>query len=197
MPGAGWCSWQRYRCAIACNDSTSTDCFNERLIRDTADAMASSGLAKAGYEYVACDTRHPGFDTACNAMRGAKAVSCCQAQCWHDPRCDAINVDEADGHCIKRACGTANISHPDTTQPHFDSYHLAEAPAKGNAVAPGFTFKLTDAGFNFNTRVSVRELFSDEELGIHVGEFATAEAIPLHGTQLLTYAPLYPPHAEL
>ena len=57
--GAGWCSWQRYRCAIACNDSTSTDCFNERLIRDTADAMASSGLAKAGYEYVACETRHP------------------------------------------------------------------------------------------------------------------------------------------
>ena len=150
------------------------------------------------YSDAACE-HLGGFDTACNAMRGAKAVSCCQAQCWHDPRCDAINVDEADGHCVKRACGTANISHPDTTQPHFDSYHLAEAPAKGNAVAPGFTFKLTDAGFNFNTRVSVRELFSGEELGIHVGEFATAEAIPLHGTQLLrlTYAPLYPPHAEL
>lgn len=54
-PPLGWCSWQRYRCAISCNDSTSTDCFNERLIRDTADAMVSSGLAKAGYEYVALD----------------------------------------------------------------------------------------------------------------------------------------------
>ena len=53
-PPLGWCSWQRYRCAISCNDSTSTDCFNERLIKDTADAMAASGLAKAGYEYVAC-----------------------------------------------------------------------------------------------------------------------------------------------
>ena len=62
--------------------------------------------------------------------------------------------------CVLRACGTANICHPDTTQPHFDSYHLAEAPAKANAVAPGFTFKLTDAGFNFNTRVSVRELMA-------------------------------------
>ena len=55
LPPLGWCSWQRYRCAISCNDSTSTDCFNERLIKDTADAMVSSGLAKAGYEYVALD----------------------------------------------------------------------------------------------------------------------------------------------
>ena len=54
-PPLGWCSWQRYRCAIACNDSTSTDCFNERLIRDTADAMAASPLKAAGYEYVALD----------------------------------------------------------------------------------------------------------------------------------------------
>jgi hypothetical protein len=28
-PPLGWCSWQRYRCAIACNDSTSINCFNE------------------------------------------------------------------------------------------------------------------------------------------------------------------------
>lgn len=55
LPPLGWCSWQRYRCAIACNDSTSKDCFNERLIRDTADAMAASPLKAAGYEYVALD----------------------------------------------------------------------------------------------------------------------------------------------
>ena len=42
-PPLGWCSWQRYRCEIACNDSTSRDCFNERLIRDTADAMVELG----------------------------------------------------------------------------------------------------------------------------------------------------------
>jgi alpha-galactosidase len=54
-PPLGWCSWQRYRCAIACNDSTSKDCFNERLIRDTADAMAAGPLKAAGYEYVALD----------------------------------------------------------------------------------------------------------------------------------------------
>ena len=24
-PPRGWCSWQRYRCHIACNDSTSTE----------------------------------------------------------------------------------------------------------------------------------------------------------------------------
>ena len=47
-PPLGWCSWQRYRCAIACNDSTSKDCFNEGLIRATADAMAASPLKAAG-----------------------------------------------------------------------------------------------------------------------------------------------------
>lgn len=47
-PPLGWCSWQRYRCAISCNDSTSLNCFNERLIKDTADAMAESPLKAAG-----------------------------------------------------------------------------------------------------------------------------------------------------
>ena len=54
-PPMGWCSWQRYRCVIACNDSTSKDCFNERLIKDTADAMAADGYLAAGYEYLALD----------------------------------------------------------------------------------------------------------------------------------------------
>jgi hypothetical protein len=54
-PPRGWCSWQRYRCHIACDDATSPECFNERLIRDTADAMAAGGYVSAGYEYVALD----------------------------------------------------------------------------------------------------------------------------------------------
>ena len=54
-PPLGWCSWQRYRCEIACNDSTSLDCFNERLIKDTADAMVDLGYKALGYEYVALD----------------------------------------------------------------------------------------------------------------------------------------------
>ncbi len=37
-PVLGWLSWQRYRCDIACNDATSPNCFNEKLIKDTADA---------------------------------------------------------------------------------------------------------------------------------------------------------------
>jgi alpha-galactosidase len=51
-PPMSWLSWQRYRCAIGCNDSTSKDCFNERLIRETADALVSEGYKDAGYEYV-------------------------------------------------------------------------------------------------------------------------------------------------
>jgi|EP01046_Picozoa_sp_COSAG06_P060703 hypothetical protein len=54
-PPRGWCSWQRYRCHIACNDSTSAECFNERLIKETADAMATGGYKDAGWEYVALE----------------------------------------------------------------------------------------------------------------------------------------------
>jgi hypothetical protein len=54
-PPRGWCSWQRYRCHIACNDSTSAECINERLIKDTADAMVAGGYKDAGYEYVALE----------------------------------------------------------------------------------------------------------------------------------------------
>ena len=54
-PPRGWCSWQRYRCHIACDDAVSRECFNERLIRDTVDAMVVGGYVKAGYEYIALD----------------------------------------------------------------------------------------------------------------------------------------------
>jgi hypothetical protein len=54
-PPMGWLSWQRYRCAIGCNNATGADCFNEKLIRDTADAMVSLGYKDAGYEYVCLD----------------------------------------------------------------------------------------------------------------------------------------------
>jgi alpha-galactosidase len=50
-----WLSWQRYRCATKCNDATSADCFNEKLIRDTADALVSEGYKDVGYEYVCLD----------------------------------------------------------------------------------------------------------------------------------------------
>ncbi|AXB48424.1 alpha-galactosidase [Amycolatopsis albispora] len=40
----GWNSWNTFGCDI-----------NEQLIRDTADAMVSSGMAAAGYEYVVID----------------------------------------------------------------------------------------------------------------------------------------------
>lgn len=54
-PPMGWCSWERYRCHISCNNSVDADCFNERLIIDTADAMVELGYKDAGYTYVALD----------------------------------------------------------------------------------------------------------------------------------------------
>ncbi|KAI4329783.1 hypothetical protein MLD38_028129 [Melastoma candidum] len=43
-PQMGWNSWNHFNCHI-----------NEQLIRETADAMVSSGLASLGYEYINLD----------------------------------------------------------------------------------------------------------------------------------------------
>ncbi|MES1191708.1 MAG: glycoside hydrolase family 27 protein [Steroidobacter sp.] len=43
-PQMGWNSWNKFGCEI-----------NEQLIKETADAMASSGLKDAGYEYLNID----------------------------------------------------------------------------------------------------------------------------------------------
>ena len=44
VPPMGWNSWNKFGCNI-----------NEQLIRETADAMVSSGLKDAGYEYLNID----------------------------------------------------------------------------------------------------------------------------------------------
>jgi len=44
MPPMGWSSWNAFQCNIS-----------SQLIRDTADAMVSSGMRDAGYEYVNID----------------------------------------------------------------------------------------------------------------------------------------------
>ncbi|KAJ0094652.1 hypothetical protein Patl1_14945 [Pistacia atlantica] len=43
-PPMGWNSWNHFHCQI-----------NEKIIRETADALVSSGLAKLGYQYVNID----------------------------------------------------------------------------------------------------------------------------------------------
>lgn len=43
-PPMGWNSWNKFACHV-----------NEKLIRETADAMVSSGMKAAGYEYVNID----------------------------------------------------------------------------------------------------------------------------------------------
>jgi alpha-galactosidase len=50
-PPMGWNSWNKFACDI-----------NERVVRDTADAMVASGMRDAGYKYVVID------------------------DCWHGPR---------------------------------------------------------------------------------------------------------------
>ncbi len=44
-PPMGWNSWNKFACAD----------LNEKVIRDVADIMASSGMKKVGYEYVIVD----------------------------------------------------------------------------------------------------------------------------------------------
>lgn len=43
-PPMGWNSWNKFACNV-----------NERVVRDTADAMASNGMKDAGYEFVVID----------------------------------------------------------------------------------------------------------------------------------------------
>ncbi len=43
-PQLGWNSWNNFGCNV-----------NEQLIRETADAMVSSGMKDAGYQYVNID----------------------------------------------------------------------------------------------------------------------------------------------
>lgn len=43
-PPMGWNSWNKFECKI-----------NETIIREVADAMASNGMKKAGYEYIIID----------------------------------------------------------------------------------------------------------------------------------------------
>jgi len=51
-PPLGWLSWQRYRCAIACDSADAPDCFNEGLIKRIATEMVDGGYLAAGYNYV-------------------------------------------------------------------------------------------------------------------------------------------------
>jgi alpha-galactosidase len=43
-PPMGWNSWNRFECEI-----------NEQVVREAADAMVSSGMKNAGYEYIVID----------------------------------------------------------------------------------------------------------------------------------------------
>jgi len=44
-PPMGWNSWNKFAC----------DGLNEKVIRDTADQIASNGMKEAGYQYVNLD----------------------------------------------------------------------------------------------------------------------------------------------
>ena len=43
-PPMGWNSWNKFACNV-----------DEKLIRETADAMASNGMKNVGYEYIVID----------------------------------------------------------------------------------------------------------------------------------------------
>ena len=81
----GWCSWQRYRCHIICNDATSPECFNERLIKETADAMADGGYKEAGYNYVA-------LDDCWQVGKQARCACACVCVCARERVCVRVRV---------------------------------------------------------------------------------------------------------
>jgi alpha-galactosidase len=86
-PQMGWNSWNLFECSI-----------NEQLIRGVADAMVSTGLHRAGYQFVNIDGRttatqtdrrrhHP---TASLLSHTPSRCLCLTSDCWADHR-DAFN----------------------------------------------------------------------------------------------------------
>jgi alpha-galactosidase len=62
-PPMGWNSWNKFAC----------DGINEQVIRETADAMVSSGMKDAGYEYIIIDDCwQTGRDSSGNIIVDAK-----------------------------------------------------------------------------------------------------------------------------
>ena len=47
-------SWERFRCETNCTRHPDA-CISERLIRETADVIASDGFRDVGYQYVIVD----------------------------------------------------------------------------------------------------------------------------------------------
>ena len=63
--------------------------------------------------------------------------------------------------------------------------------AAGGLSKAGFDFR--DVGFAPDTRVRVRDLFAQKDLGVFTGSFSSGEGIPPHGVQMLrlAYEPKY------
>src|SRR6202047_2465379 len=62
-PPMGWNSWNKYACKG----------INEKVVRETADAMASNGMKDAGYQFVILDDCwQTGRDVAGNILADAE-----------------------------------------------------------------------------------------------------------------------------
>src|SRR5271156_5689323 len=62
-PPMGWNSWNKYACKG----------INEKVVRETADAMASNGMRDAGYQFVIIDDCwQTGRDAAGNIVADAE-----------------------------------------------------------------------------------------------------------------------------
>jgi len=60
----GWNSWNRFACTV-----------DEKLIRETADAMVASGMRDAGYQYVNIDDCWQGSATSSGSSNPCEALS--------------------------------------------------------------------------------------------------------------------------
>ena len=126
-------------------------------------------------------------------------AECCKVGCLADPKCTAINVNEDEKRCIKRTCNAENISRPDTSPPGpgWTSFWIATLPRPVSPspppLLPGFTVKMSDIGYAFNTQVRVTDVFEQADLGIHQGSFVTHRPISAHGVMWLhmKYSPQY------
>eukprot|EP00051_Salpingoeca_urceolata_P007759 m.100284 g.100284 ORF g.100284 m.100284 type:complete len:477 (+) comp15387_c0_seq2:134-1564(+) len=89
-------------------------------------------------------------------------LATCQASCWEQAGCNALNV--GDGGCCMRACASDKVGNPTGTVKDNVSYRLRDAVRQAN-----ITVTWSELGLSPNATMLARDLHTGNDLGAHTG----------------------------
>jgi len=183
------------------NATEGVDVWRKDLVGgDAALAIVNMGAAPSPAPGLAWTDNAPGIvftDDVCGNVgeyvrcKGGNVAKCCQDHCAGVGACDAVNFKP--GQCVLRNCSAANLTKAHSANAGWNSSHLAAPRPPAGELPSGFCVALADAGFAAETSVTIQDVFTGSDLGVHAGTFTTSSAIPFHGTMLLllSFAPQY------